>query len=246
MRDYEGRRMPSLGVVIRRILIAVAIVGGSAHVLALDSGSTANESKRMLPALHDAEATSGMQTAVLAGGCFWGVQGIFQHVTGVIGTTSGYAGGTAETATYELTETGQTGHAEAVEIVFDPKQVSYGELLEIFFSVAHDPTQVNRQGPDVGPQYRSAIFPHNEEQAKVASDYIAQLGLTKTFKRPIATSVERSRTFFRAEAYHQNYIYNNPWKPYVIFHEQPKIEALKRHFPGHYRAQPVLVAGHGG
>ncbi len=244
--NHEGTRTPSLGVVIRRILIAVAIVGGSAPVLALNSGSTANESKRLPPALHDTEATSGVQTAVLAGGCFWGVQGIFQHVTGVIGTTSGYAGGTAETATYELTETGQTGHAEAVEIIFDPKQVSYGQLLEIFFSVAHDPTQVNRQGPDVGPQYRSAIFPRNEEQAKVASDYIAQLGTAKAFKRPIATSVEPSKTFFRAEAYHQDYIYNNPWKPYVVLHEQPKIAALKRHFPDRYRAQPVLVAGRAG
>jgi peptide-methionine (S)-S-oxide reductase len=205
-----------------------------------------DELRRVPPALHDIAATSDLQTAVIAGGCFWGVQGIFQHVTGVISTTSGYAGGSAETATYELTETGRTGHAEAVEIVFDPKQISYGQLLEIFFSVAHDPTQVNRQGADIGPQYRSVIFLRNEEQAKVASDYIVQLDMAKAFKRPVATSVETDKTFFRAEDYHQDYIYNNPWKPYVILHERPKINALKRHFPDRYREKPVLTAERAG
>ena len=244
MMNHEATRTTSPRADTRRIFMA-AIIAGSASLLGLASATAGDELRRVPPALHDIAATSEMQTAVIAGGCFWGVQGIFQHVTGVISATSGYAGGSAETATYELTETGKTGHAEAVEIVFDPKQVSYGQLLEIFFSVAHDPTQVNRQGADIGPQYRSVIFPRNEDQAKVASDYIEQLDQAKAFKRSIATTIETDKAFFRAEDYHQDFIYNNPWKPYVIIHEKPKIEALKRHFPDHYRKQPVLAGSAG-
>ncbi len=245
MLDHEATRTASLKAVTRRIFMAAALVAGSGSGLGLSGAMAGDETRRIPPTIRDIAATGETQTAVIAGGCFWGVQGIFQHVTGVVGTATGYAGGSAETATYELTETGRTGHAEAVEIVFDPKQVSYGQLLEIFFSVAHDPTQVNRQGPDIGPQYRSVIFPRNEEQAKVASDYIEQLDGAKVFKRPVATSVDPGKTFYRAEDYHQNYIYNNPWKPYVIIHEKPKIEALKRHFPDHYRKQPVLAGSPG-
>jgi peptide-methionine (S)-S-oxide reductase len=167
---------------------------------------------------------------------------VFQHVAGVASVTSGYAGGSAATATYEKTETGATGHAEAVEITFDPKQVSYGKLLEIYFSVAHDPTQLGGQGPDSGPQYRSAIFPRDEKQAKVATDYIAQLDASGVFSRPIATTIEDGKTFYPAEAYHQDYVYNNPGQPYVVIYEKPKIGALHRLFPGLYRQKPVLVA----
>lgn len=193
-------------------------------------------------ALHDIAPTDGRQTAVFAGGCFWGVQAVFQHVAGVASVTSGYAGGSAATATYEKTETGATGHAEAVEITFDPKQVSYGKLLEIYFSVAHDPTQLGGQGPDSGPQYRSAIFPRDEKQAKVATDYIAQLDASGVFSRPIATTIEDGKTFYPAEAYHQDYVYNNPGQPYVVIYEKPKIGALHRLFPGLYRQKPVLVS----
>jgi peptide-methionine (S)-S-oxide reductase len=183
-----------------------------------------------------------LQTAVLAGGCFWGIQGVFQHVEGVVSATAGYAGGTAETATYEQTETGLTGHAEAVRVVFDPQTISYGTLLRIFFSAAHDPTQLDRQGPDTGPQYRSAIFPVDEQQATVANGYIQQLDEAKAFKSAIATSVELGKTFYEAEGYHQDYMHNNPEQPYIAVHERPKIEALRRFFPTFYQAQPVLDA----
>ncbi|OCO98422.1 MULTISPECIES: peptide-methionine (S)-S-oxide reductase MsrA [unclassified Ensifer] len=226
---------------IWRLLGAVVLIGGGL-ALAVNDQSTAEEGRRIPTALHDIASTEASQTAVLAGGCFWGVQAVFQHVAGVTRVTSGYAGGSAATATYELTETGTTGHAEAVEITFDPKQVSYGQLLEVYFSVAHDPTQLGRQGPDVGPQYRSAIFPRDHEQAKVAADYIAQLDTAGAFGRAIATTIEPGKSFYKAEAHHQDYVYNNPRQPYVVIYEQPKIGALHRLFPGLYREKPVLVA----
>lgn len=238
-QQQHGRRMPALG---RRLLVALAIVGGGL-ILALDEQTAAQQVKPIPKALHDVASTEATQTAVLAGGCFWGVQAVFQHVVGVTGVRSGYAGGSAETATYELTETGTTCHAEAVEITFDPKKISYGRLLEIYFSVAHDPTQVDGQGPDSGPQYRSAIFPRDEAQAKVASDYIAQLTAAAVFARPLATTVEPGKAFYQAEAYHQDYVYNNPGQPYVVIYEQPKIGALHHLFPDFYREKPVLVAG---
>jgi len=204
---------------------------------------SAAEAPRLVPAaLVDVPPENGPQTAVLAGGCFWGVQGVFQHVEGVVSATAGYAGGSAETATYEQTETGLTGHAEAVRVVFDPQKISYGTLLRIFFSAAHDPTQLDRQGPDIGPQYRSAIFPLDEQQAKVATSYIQQLDDTKAFKSAIATTVELGKAFYAAEDYHQNYMHDNPVQPYIAAHEQPKVEVLKRFFPTFYRVQPVLVA----
>jgi peptide-methionine (S)-S-oxide reductase len=182
-----------------------------------------------------------VQTAVLAGGCFWGVQGVFQHTKGVINAVSGYAGGERRTAQYDLVGTGSTGHAEAVQVTFYPAQISYGRLLQIYFSVAHDPTQKNRQGPDVGPQYRSAIFPANAEQADIAQAYIAQLDRAQAFNAPIATTIERARMFFPAEGYHQDYMVRHPRDPYILMHDLPKVAELKRLFPDRYRSEPVLV-----
>ncbi|MBW0369418.1 peptide-methionine (S)-S-oxide reductase MsrA [Ensifer adhaerens] len=242
MSDNEKRRGRTWSAFTRRLLVAATMVGGGLTFVLNGPPSAAQETRPVPKALHDIAPTDGRQTAVFAGGCFWGVQAVFQHVAGVASVTSGYAGGSAATATYEKTETGATGHAEAVEITFDPKQVSYGKLLEIYFSVAHDPTQLGGQGPDSGPQYRSAIFPRDEKQAKVATDYIAQLDASGVFNRPIATTIEDGKTFYPAEAYHQDYVYNNPGLPYVVIYEKPKIGALHRLFPGLYRQKPVLVA----
>jgi peptide-methionine (S)-S-oxide reductase len=194
------------------------------------------------PAAEPAQS-SGLETAVLAGGCFWGIQAVYQHVKGVKNAVSGYAGGTQKDAVYETVSSGRTGHAEAVQVTFDPKQVSYGKILQIFFSVAHDPTQLNRQGPDTGPQYRSEIFPQNEAQATVAKDYIAQLDAAKTFRRPIVTKTGTMQaTFFPAEAYHQDYAIKHPNQPYIVFNDAPKVENLKKTFPDVWRDEPVTVA----
>ncbi|WP_269933291.1 peptide-methionine (S)-S-oxide reductase MsrA [Aminobacter sp. HY435] len=193
------------------------------------------------PAL-DQPANGSSETAVLAGGCFWGVQGVFQHVTGVSNAVSGYAGGDSQTAQYETVGTGSTGHAESVKITFDPRKISYGQILQIYFSVAHDPTQLNRQGPDSGTQYRSAIFPQDAEQAKVAKAYIAQLDEAKTFDSAIATRIEPGHAFYPAEGYHQDFLALNPGYPYIVYNDLPKIENLKRLFPGSYRSDPVLVS----
>jgi peptide-methionine (S)-S-oxide reductase len=179
----------------------------------------------------------------LAGGCFWGVQGVFQHVKGVTSAVSGYAGGDRKTAAYETVSTGRTGHAESVQVTFDPRQISYGRLLQIFFSVVHDPTELNRQGPDTGTQYRSAIFPTDTEQANVAKAYVAQLDQAHAFKKTIATRIEPDRTFYPAETYHQDFLTRNPTHPYIAINDLPKIEDLKRLFPEAYRGAPVLVAG---
>jgi peptide-methionine (S)-S-oxide reductase len=187
------------------------------------------------------QATSAV--VVLAGGCFWGVQGVFQHVNGVTSAVSGYAGGDKRTAEYETVSSGRTGHAESVQVTFDPRQISYGRLLQIFFSVVHDPTELNRQGPDTGTQYRSAIFPTNAEQADVAKVYIAQLDRAHAFKKAIVTRIEMDRTFYPAESYHQDFLTRNPRNPYIAINDLPKIEDLKRVFPDLYRASPVLVAG---
>jgi peptide-methionine (S)-S-oxide reductase len=182
------------------------------------------------------------ETAVLAGGCFWGVQGVFQHVEGVKNAVSGYAGGDKKTAVYETVGSGTTGHAESVKIIFDPKKISYGKILQIYFSVAHDPTQLNRQGPDRGTQYRSAIFPLNDEQAKVAKAYIAELDQAKAFRAPIVTRIEPGREFYPAEDYHQDFLVLHPHYPYIVFNDLPKIRNLKRLFPDLYREKPVLVS----
>jgi peptide-methionine (S)-S-oxide reductase len=179
-------------------------------------------------------AAPGQETAVISGGCFWGIQAVFQHVKGVISATSGYAGGSAKTAEYETVSTGETGHAESVQIVYDPSKITYGELLRVFFSVAHDPTQLNRQGPDQGPQYRSSIFVSNEEQKRIAQSYIAQLDQAKIFSRPIVTQVVPLQAFYPAEAYHQNYAALHPNQPYIVFNDAPKVEHLKQQFPDLY------------
>jgi peptide-methionine (S)-S-oxide reductase len=174
------------------------------------------------------------QTAVISGGCFWGVQAVFQHVKGVISATSGYSGGSARTAEYETVSTGQTGHAESVEIVYDPSQITYGELLRVFFSVAHDPTQLNRQGPDEGTQYRSAIFYNSGEQKHIAEAYVQQLESGKVFPRKIVTQVVPLQGFYTAESYHQNYAALHPNQPYIVFNDAPKVEHLKQQFPDLY------------
>lgn len=179
----------------------------------------------------------GQQTAVVAGGCFWGVQAVFQHVKGVISATSGYSGGSAKTADYETVSTGETGHAESVRIVYDPSRVTYGELLRIFFSVATDPTQLNRQGPDEGTQYRSVIFYGTDEQKHIAEDYIAQLEKAGVFPRRIVTQVVPLQAFYPAEAYHQNYAELHPNQPYIVFNDAPKVEHLRQEFPDLYRGK---------
>jgi peptide-methionine (S)-S-oxide reductase len=177
---------------------------------------------------------SAQETAVLSGGCFWGVQAVFKHVKGVISATSGYTGGEASTARYEMVSEGNTGHAETVKVVYDPSQISYGQLLKVFFSVAHDPTQVNRQGPDEGTQYRSMISYANDEQRKIAEAYIAQLNKEKIFSKPIATQVVRLKAFYPAEDYHQDYAARHPADPYIFFNDAPKVAKLEKQLPGLY------------
>lgn len=176
-------------------------------------------------------AHSGKETAVFAGGCFWGIQSVFQRVKGVLSTTAGYSGGSAKTATYKQVVTETTGHAESLELTYDPAKITYGQLLRIYFSVAHDPTELNRQGPDVGTSYRSAIFYMNEDQKRLAKAYIAQLDEQKIFPKPIVTEVTPLKAFYRAEDYHQDYAYNNPDNPYIQVCDRPKIAALKEQFP---------------
>jgi peptide-methionine (S)-S-oxide reductase len=194
------------------------------------------------PAVDMTRSASASEVTVFAGGCFWGVQGVFQHVKGVTRAVSGYTGGSRSTAHYEMTHDGRSGHAESVEITYDPQQITYGQLLQIFFSVAHDPTQLNRQGPDVGSQYRSTIFPRNAEQAEVAKAYIAQLDQARVFKRRITTTIEPGKTFYPAEKYHQDYMVRNPNDPYILTYDRPKISTLKRLLPDVYRDTPVLVS----
>jgi peptide-methionine (S)-S-oxide reductase len=180
-------------------------------------------------------AAKSQQTAIFAGGCFWGVQAVFEHLKGVRSATSGYAGGYVKAPSYESVSMGVTGHAETVSIVYDPSQLSYGQLLMVFFSVAHDPTQWNRQGPDTGSQYRSAIFFTSEEQKRIAQAYIAQLGAAKVYSRPIVTKVEPFQAFYLAEGYHQDYLKNNPDNPYIVYNDLPKLENLKKTFPNLYQ-----------
>ena len=193
------------------------------------------------PQVDEPAQASAQETAVLAGGCFWGVQGVFQHVKGVSQAESGYAGGQQVTADYETVSTGSTGHAESVRITYDPTQVTFGQLLRIYFSVVQDPTQLNRQGPDEGTQYRSAIFAQDATQQRVADAYIAQLSKAAVFPAPIVTKVEPNTGFFPAEQYHQNYLDSNPSSSYIAINDMPKLNDLQRLFPDSYRAQPVLV-----
>ena len=184
----------------------------------------------------------GPQTAVFSGGCFWGVQGVFQHTAGVVNAVSGYSGGSKMTADYHTVSTGTTGHAESVEVKFDPKKISYGKILQIFFSVVHDPTQLNRQGPDTGTQYRSAIFTTSDEQKKVADAYIAQLNAAKLYRKPIVTKVGPLEGFFAAEAYHQDYLTLHPTQSYIAYNDIPKVENLKKIFAENYIEKPTLVS----
>lgn len=219
-------------------LIASALIG-----VAFAAPATAQEGIAIpAPAIDMTVPRGASEVAVLAGGCFWGVQGVFQRVKGVANAVSGYAGGEAGTANYQTVTSGTTGHAEAVHITYDPRKISYGKLLHVFFSVAHDPTQLNRQGPDKGTQYRTAIFPQSDEQAKVAKEYISQLDQAQVFKAPIVTTIESNRPFYAAEDYHQDYLTLNPTQLYIVYNDLPKIEHLERLFPDLYRADPVLVS----
>lgn len=179
-------------------------------------------------------SAKSQETAVIAGGCFWGIQAVFQHVKGVVSATSGYSGGAAKNAEYELVSTGDTGHAESVKITYDPSQITYGQLLRIFFSVAHDPTELNRQGPDTGTQYRSVIFYANSDQQRIAAAYIDQLNKAKVFPRPIVTQVVALTAFYPAEAYHQDYAARHPDSPYIMFNDAPKVANLRQQFPDLY------------
>jgi peptide-methionine (S)-S-oxide reductase len=197
----------------------------------------------MTPVARIAPAASGEQIAVFAGGCFWGIEAVFEHVKGVIRATSGYAGGTVASPSYEDVSSGSTGHAESVQVVFDPAQISYGTLMQIFFSVAHDPTQLNRQGPDEGTQYRSAIFYLNDDQKREAETYVAQLTKAKTFSRPIVTQIAPLRAFYAAEDYHQDFAEKHPMHPYIVINDRPKVVQLKKQFPQLYReiGKPVVT-----
>lgn len=240
MKKITDKRVKSL----RNYSLIAGLVLASAFVFQNNAWSWGGAEPAVViaaPAKDEPAATSHSETALFAGGCFWGIQGVFQHVKGVTSAVSGYAGGAAGTANYEEVSTGETGHAESVKVTFDPTQVTYGELLHIFFSVGHNPTQLNRQGPDTGSQYRSAVFPLNAAQAAVAKAYIAQLNASKSFSEPMVTKVENNAHFYPAEAYHQNFLNDNPDYPYIVVNDLPKIKDLQQVFPANYREQPVLV-----
>jgi peptide-methionine (S)-S-oxide reductase len=213
-------------VVIPVALVLFAARSGSSRPLARPSA---------MPALDAVSASATEDTAVFAGGCFWGVEAVFRHVKGVKSAVSGYAGGNVGSPSYEQVSTGDTGHAESVQVIYDPSQVSYGKLLQVFFSVAHDPTQLNRQGPDHGTQYRSAIFYNTPQQQQAAESYIRQLTAAKTFPRPVVTQVSKLNGFYRAEEYHQNYLAQHPNQLYIVINDKPKVAALKKEFPDVYR-----------
>jgi len=226
-----------------RLSLCAAVIGALAITAFAVAPSRAAEDAVIIPApAADVPASDGIETVVVAGGCFWGVQGVFQHTAGVVNAVSGYAGGSKSTADYTVVSTGTTGHAESVQIKFDPKRISYGKILQIFFSVAHDPTQLNRQGPDSGTQYRSAIFTTSEEQKKVTDAYIAQLNAAKVYPKPIVTKVGPLEGFYPAEAYHQDYLTLHPNQPYIAYNDIPKVENLKKIFAENYIEKPTLVS----
>jgi peptide-methionine (S)-S-oxide reductase len=223
-------------------LTAALLAGMCLVLLALLVGPRVRaEEARVLPAAEAPAGAPDAGVAVLAGGCFWGVQGVFQHVRGVKRVESGYAGGARDTAQYERVSDGDTGHAESVRIQYDPRQVSFGQLLQVYFSVAHDPTELNRQGPDTGTQYRSAVFAQTPQQAEAARAYIVQLDAAHAFPRPIVTRVETGKAFFPAEAYHQDFLSRNPTNPYIAINDLPKVANLQRLFPALYTPTPVLM-----
>ena len=237
---YSGRVTRLAGFAAIAVLL-----GGVALQFA---GRASAEDARVIPApsMDEKASSANTETAVLAGGCFWGVQGVFQHVNGVISATSGYTGGSKDAAHYEMVGSGETGHAESVRIVFDPHKISYGHLLQIYFSVAHDPTELNRQGPDTGTQYRSAIFPTSQSQADIAKAYIDQLNHAKVFDAMIVTKIEPARQFYAAESYHQDFLTTHPTYPYIVINDLPKIKNLEHLFPRDYRPDPVLVTASAG
>jgi peptide-methionine (S)-S-oxide reductase len=227
-----------------KIKITVAALALAAFAGACRVGADAIDRAIPAPAVDTPAAEkAASETAVLAGGCFWGLQGMFEHVNGVTKVVAGYSGGTKETAHYEMVGTERTGHAESVEITFDPKKISYGQLLRLYFAVAHDPTQLNRQGPDSGPSYRSEIFTASPAQERVAKAYVEQLEKAKVFGAPIATKIEPLKAFYPAEGYHQDFLIHNPTYPYIVINDLPKIAALKKVFPELYREKPVTLAG---
>ncbi len=228
---------------LNRFSLAAAAGAMAIAAFAVAPSRAAEDAVIIPPPAADAQGADGIQTAVVAGGCFWGVQGVYQHTAGVVSAVSGYAGGSKATADYHTVSTGTTGHAESVEIKYDPKKISYGKILQIFFSVVHDPTQLNRQGPDTGTQYRSAIFTTSDEQKKVAEAYIAQLDAAHVYKRPIVTKVGALEGFYPAEGYHQDYLTLHPNQPYIAYNDIPKVENLKKIFADNYIEKPTLVNG---
>jgi peptide-methionine (S)-S-oxide reductase len=220
-------------------LLAATVVVGFSSLGGLHAAERATAAPA--PAVDNSLAPGPLQTAVLSGGCFWGTQGVFEHVKGVRQVLAGYSGGQASTASYASVSTGSTGHAESIRVIFDPAVVSYGEILRVFFSVAHDPTQLNRQGPDEGTQYRSSIFFGDPTQQKIATAYIAQLDQAHVFPRPVVTRVDPLKGFYPAEGYHQDYLFHNPTQPYIAYNDLPKIANLKRVFPDVYQEKPVLT-----
>jgi peptide-methionine (S)-S-oxide reductase len=226
---------------LARGALGVFALSAAAAILWQAPALSAEEAVNIPPPALDENTSGGTETAVFAGGCFWGVQGVFQHVDGVSNAVSGYAGGSKADAEYETVGSGRTGHAESVEVTYDPSKVSYGKLLQVYFSVAHNPTELNYQGPDRGTQYRSTIFAANGEQKKIAEAYIAQLGTAKLFDGPIVTTIETGKTFYPAEDYHQDFLTLNPTYPYIVYNDLPKVAALKQLFPSLYRDKPVLV-----
>ena len=219
-----------MSISVRNFLIISTLLASAVACSAAGKPSASFPS----PAVDEQAAKRGQETAVIAGGCFWGIQAVFQHVKGVTDATSGYSGGDVKSPAYELVSTGNTGHAESVKITYDPSQITYGQLLRLFFSVAHDPTELNRQGPDEGTQYRSAIFYGNDEQKRIAEAYIAQLNSAKIFRRAIVTQVVPLKAFYPAEAYHQNYATLHPDSPYIIYNDAPKVAHLRQQYPELY------------
>ncbi|MEW9581453.1 peptide-methionine (S)-S-oxide reductase MsrA [Paraburkholderia sp. DGU8] len=240
----DDERSPCRGLAPGLALWGSLAIGALALLLAQRMACAAEAAVVIAPPALDepiSAATAHEETAVFAGGCFWGVQGVFQHVRGVTKAVSGYSGGSRDSADYQIVSGGQTGHAESVQVTFDPGKVTYGQLLQVYFSVIHDPTELNRQGPDSGTQYRSAVFPLNDSQRRVAQSYIAQLGTAHAFAAPIVTRVEPFKGFYPAEAYHQNYLTLHPNSAYIAINDMPKVANLKRLFPNLYRDKPVLV-----
>jgi peptide-methionine (S)-S-oxide reductase len=226
-----------------RLSLCAAAIGALAIAAFATGPLFAAEDAVVIPApAVDVPSSDGVQTVVVAGGCFWGVQGVYQHTAGVVNAVSGYAGGSKATADYSTVSSGSTGHAESVQIKYDPAKISYGKILQIFFSVVHDPTQLNRQGPDSGTQYRSAIFTTSDAQKKVTEAYIAQLNAAKVFGKPIVTKVSALEGFYPAEAYHQDYLTLHPNQPYIAYNDIPKVENLKKIFADNYIEKPTLVS----